>query len=70
MNIAATQGIWTLLSCTLIVYILKKQEARDIIQGKREKKYQEIIENLTEKLNILNSLDVSIQDIKEILNKN
>lgn len=68
INMAATQGIWTLLSCTLIVYILKKQEARDLVQDEREKKYQSIIEKLTEKLDILDSLDNLTKEIKEVLN--
>lgn len=66
---ATAQGIWTLLSCTLIVYILKKQEARDRMQDEREQKYQDIIETLTAKLSILNSLNTSIQEIKDELRK-
>lgn len=65
INIASTQGIWTLLSCTLIVYILKKQESRDSIQDEREEKYQAIIETLTQKLSVLDSLN---EDIKVIIN--
>lgn len=66
---ASTQGIWTLLSCTLIVYILKKQEARDRMQDEREEKYQDIIETLTAKLSILDSLNTSIQEIKDSFKK-
>lgn len=65
INVAATQGIWTVLSCTLIVYILKKQEHRDSIQDEREKKYQNIIESLTQKLSVLDSLNNDIKEIKE-----
>lgn len=66
---ATAQGIWTLLSCTLIVYILKKQETRDRMQDEREQKYQYIIETLTAKLSILDSLNTSIQEIKDELRK-
>lgn len=37
IKVAMTQGIWTLLSCVLIVYILKAQETRDLKQEEREK---------------------------------
>lgn len=61
---AAAQGIWALLSCVLIVYILKAQEARDLKQEEREKNYQEIIKELTEKLNLLDSINSTINEIK------
>ncbi len=69
ISAAAAQGIWVLLSCTLIVYILKKQESRDKVQDEREQKYQDIIETLTSKLSILDSLNKSIQEIKDSLKK-
>ena len=43
VNIAATQGIWAVLSCVLIVCILKEQESRNLKQEEWEKNYQEII---------------------------
>lgn len=69
LKAATAQGIWALLSCTLIVYILKKQESRDNMQDEREQKYQDIIETLTSKLSILDSLNTSIQEIKDELKK-
>jgi beta-lactamase regulating signal transducer with metallopeptidase domain len=61
---ASTQGIWAFLSCVLIVYILKAQETRDIKQVEREKNYQDIIKQLTEKLNTLDSINSTINEIK------
>lgn len=61
---AATQGIWAILSCVLIVYILKAQETRYLKQEEREKNYQEIIRELTEKLNLLDSINSTINEIK------
>ena len=61
---AATQGIWVMLSCVLIVYILKAQETRDAKQEERERKYQEIIKELTDKLNLLDSINSTINEIK------
>lgn len=64
---ASTQGIWGILSCVLIVYILKAQEKRDLKQEEREENYQNIIKSLTEKLNALDSINSHIEDIKNKL---
>ncbi|NFN13440.1 UviB-like protein [Clostridium botulinum] len=68
IKIATTQGVWTVLSCVLIVYILKAQENRDIRQEEREKNYQDIIKQLTEKLNTLDSISSSINEIRNKIN--
>lgn len=65
---ATTQGIWAILSCVLIVYILKAQESRDLKQEERENKYQDIIKQLTDKLNILDSINSAINEIKNKIN--
>ncbi|OOM69429.1 bacteriocin UviB precursor [Clostridium sp. BL-8] len=65
---AATQGIWVMLSCVLIVYILKAQETRDLKQEEREKNYQEIIKQLTDRLNTLDSINSTINEIKNKIN--
>ncbi|MBC2457764.1 BhlA/UviB family holin-like peptide [Clostridium beijerinckii] len=65
---AATQGIWAVLSCVLIVYILKAQETRDSKQEEREGNYQEIIRELTDKLNLLDSINLTINEIKNKIN--
>ncbi|PSM56680.1 UviB-like protein [Clostridium diolis] len=65
---AATQGIWAALSCVLIVYILKAQETRDSKQEEREENYQEIIRELTDKLNLLDSINLTINEIKNKIN--
>lgn len=64
LDAALTQSIWAALSIVLIFYILKKQETRDKIQEEREGKYQAIINNLTEKLHLLDGLKEDIEDIK------
>ncbi|MBW6410191.1 BhlA/UviB family holin-like peptide [Clostridium weizhouense] len=68
MKTATTQGIWAILSCVLIVYILKAQETRDLKQEEREKNYQEIIKKLTEKLNTLDSINLTVNEIKNKIN--
>lgn len=67
IEIIGAHGAWALLSVSLIFYILKAQEKRDEVQEKREYKYQEIIENMADKLDILSQLADDIRDIKSNL---
>lgn len=66
---ALTQSIWAALSIVLIFYILKRQEIRDKAQEERESKYQEIIKNLIDKLDILEELKGNVEELKRILIK-
>ncbi|AGX44696.1 BhlA/UviB family holin-like peptide [Clostridium saccharobutylicum] len=68
IKMGATQGIWAMLSCLLIVYILKAQETRDLKQEEREKNYQEIIKELTERLNTLDLINSTINEMKNKIN--
>ncbi|WP_346887478.1 BhlA/UviB family holin-like peptide [Clostridium sp. UBA1056] len=69
LNVATSQGIWALLSMSLLFYILKAQEKRDLKQEERENKYQEIISKLTEKFTIVETIKKDIEDIKESILK-
>lgn len=69
IDAALTQSIWAGLSIALIFYILKKQDARDKTQSERETKYQYIIENLTDKLDILDELKDTVDEIGDLLKK-
>ena len=64
IELAASQGIWTVFTVSLVFYILKNQEKRDIKQDDREKKYQEIIVKLTDKLNIVEDVKKDVEEIK------
>ncbi len=64
LKLASTQGIWAALSIALIFYILKAQEKRDIKQEERELKYQEIISNLTDKLNVIEDVKKDVEEVK------
>ncbi len=64
LELASPQGIWTVLTVALIFYILKNQEKRDLRQEDREKKYQEIISNLTDKLNLVEDVKKDVEEIK------
>lgn len=69
VELAATQGIWALLSIMLIFYILKAQEKRDSKQEEREKNYQLIISNLSEKFKFFEGIKEDIAEIRNFLIK-
>jgi len=64
LEVAASQGIWTVLSIFLLFYIIRAQEKRDEKQDAREEKYNNIIQELTYKLNIVEDIKTDINDIK------
>ena len=67
---ASSQGMWATLTVGLIFYV-KSQEKRDVRQEDRENKYQEIIINITEKLNLVEDVKKDVKDIKEyVFSKN
>ncbi|WP_243116723.1 BhlA/UviB family holin-like peptide [Marinisporobacter balticus] len=61
--------MWTVLTVALIFYILKTQEKRDLRQEERELKYQNIISNLTEKLNLVEDIKEDVSEIKNYVFK-
>lgn len=67
IELASNQGIWTALTVALIFYILKNQEKRDIRQEEREKKYQEIISSLTDKLNLMEDVKKDVEELKNFI---
>lgn len=69
IRIAASQGIWAVLSILLIFFILKNQQKRDVLQTQRENNYQSIIEKLTERLDLLNSIKEDLAEIKNVVEK-
>jgi len=69
MKIAMSQGIWAVLSISLLFYILRTQEKRDEKQEEREKNYQEIIGKITDKLSIVEDVKKDVEGIKDFLFK-
>ncbi|MCC5909278.1 MAG: hypothetical protein JJT76_02415 [Clostridiaceae bacterium] len=70
LKLAASQGVWAALSVALIFYILKTQEKRDKKQEERERKYQEIISSLTDKLSVVEDIKVDMKEVKEYVFNN
>lgn len=67
IKLASTQGIWTVLSVVLLFYIIRNQEKRDQKQDEREAKYQDLLQKLTEQLNMVKEMKEDIGDIKSYL---
>lgn len=60
-------GNLAVLAVFLLLYVVKENEKRDLRQEERERNYQAIISQLTEKLNILDEVENGIADIKSFL---
>lgn len=67
LETAIGQGIWAVLSIFLIFYILKAQEKRDKNQEEREKNYQVIISQITDKLDIVEDVKKDVETIKKFV---
>lgn len=69
INLMQSQGIWAVLFVFLLLYTIKKNDKLDELQEARERKYQELLTQLTVKLSIVNTvnekLDTIHADLKE-----
>lgn len=65
LKIAVNQGLWAVLFVVLLFYVLKKQEERDKKAEEREGKYQEIITQLTKKLDVLDDVKEKVTEVRE-----
>ena len=61
-NVAISNGIFAVLFVALLVYVLKDSK-------KRENKYQNIIDVLSEKLNTVDEIKYEVTEIKQCLIK-
>ena len=70
IKLAASQGFWAVMSVSLLFYILKNQEKRDIKQEEREMNYQDIISKMSDKLIIVEDIKRDVGDVKDYIIKN
>lgn len=63
INLASSNGIGIAFSVTLVFYILRSQKKLNTIQEEREKKYQDIILELTDKLNKIEEVKRDITEL-------
>lgn len=60
INIAISNGIFAALFVSLLVYALKDSNAR-------EKKYQKTIDNLANKLGVVEEIKQDVKDVKNLI---
>jgi hypothetical protein len=58
IKVAASQGLYALLFVSLLLYTLKTN-------GEREKNYQETINKLADKFNIVEDIKKDVEEIKD-----
>lgn len=65
-----SQGTWAVLFVFLLLYTIKKNDKLDEMQDAREKKYQELISELTDKLSIVNIMNEKLDSLCASHDKN
>lgn len=58
-----SQGIWAVLFVFLLLYTIKKNDKLDELQDAREKEYQELLLELTDKLTIVNEINNKLDNL-------
>lgn len=66
-QLAQGQGIWTVLSVFLLIYTIKKNDKLTQRQQKREQEYQDLLQVLSEKYNILLEINNEVKELKNYL---
>ncbi len=62
INLAISNGLWAVLFVMLFLYQIQNST-------KREKKYQEVIESLTNSFGLLKNIDANIKAVSKELSK-
>ncbi|MGP1589843.1 MAG: BhlA/UviB family holin-like peptide [Oribacterium sp.] len=57
VNVLESQGIWTVLFVFLLLYLIRKNDSMDEMQERRDKEYQWLLRELTEKLRLIESIE-------------
>ena len=66
-DLVQSQGIWAVLFVFLLLYTIKKNDKLDELQEARERKYQELLTQLTVKLSIVNTVNEKLDTIQAVL---
>lgn len=64
-----SQGIWAVLFVFLLLYTIKKNDKLDELQDNREKDYQKLLLELTDKFAIVNHMDHKLDNLIRQLNE-
>lgn len=63
VQLIQSQGIWAVLFVFLLLYTIKKNDKLDELQDAREKDYQKLLLELTDKLAIVNAIHDKLDKI-------
>lgn len=63
-----SQGIWAVLFVFLLLYTIKKNDKLDELQDNREKDYQKLLLELTDKFSVVNHIDQKLDHMIRQLN--
>ena len=66
-SVTQSQGIWTVMFVFLLLYTIKKNDKLDERQAEREKQYQALIADLTEKYSLLTSMNKQINNLYKLI---
>ena len=58
-----SQGIWAVLFVFLLLYTIKKNDKLDELQDAREKEYQKLLLQLTDKLAVVNAMNDKLDQL-------
>lgn len=66
---ALQQGVGYAMFTLLLIYVMKKQDERDKKTDEREKSYQNLINDLSQKFNVVEIIKNEVERISDILRK-
>lgn len=69
VQLLQSQSIWAVLFVFLLLYVIKKNDKLDELQDTRERKYQELLLELTTELSIVNTINEKLDDLCSGYNK-
>lgn len=63
IQLIQSQGIWAVLFVFLLLYTIKKNDKLDELQNTREKEYQQLLLELSDKLMIVNEINSKLDNL-------
>lgn len=69
VQLLQSQSIWAVLFVFLLLYVIKKNDKLDELQDTRERKYQELLLELTTELSVVNTINEKLDDLYSGCNK-
>ena len=67
LSVTQSQGIWTVLFVFPLLYTIKKNDKLDERQEEREREYQTLLSDLTDKYAVLMNMNQQINNLYKLL---